>query len=217
MQNRASFQRWWRKTGTVFADCDIAAAAFPAVRRAALYELIKKIRSIRTVATHLRRGRCVFISPRSLASLVRLCSTVLRSLRRSAKDILKARRAKPALVVRTGRRGRPAINLSLSQLVRLKRLHQQGNTWKEIAKVSGFSIRLLYKRLKAEGFAPTRSVFTVIADEDLQNLIKDFTAKHPFSGITMAQGYLRLLNMRRQRQRVIDAMNTVNPAGVASR
>ena len=217
MAQRAILQRWWRKAHTVFSDCDIAIAAFPAMEREAITELVRKVISIRGVAVGLSRSGCAYIPRASLKAVSKLSSRVIRDLRRSIRRLQHARQPLPAAVNRTGRPGRPSIDLGHLQLQRNIALHNQGCSWKDIAESSGFSRRLLHKRLQEAGIRPQRSSFTDITDEALQRTLREFLASNPHSGISVAQGFLRTRAIRIQRERVAIAMKAIDPVGSGAR
>ena len=115
---------------------------------------------------------------------------------------------------RTGMPGRPAYRLDTD---RIYLLHDLGNTWGDIAKAYGVDRKTIFNHLKQAGLTQPGREFTEISDDALDEIVSEFSSKHPFSGSGILRGFLESLDIHLPRKRVQESLKRVDTLGVLSR
>ena len=110
-------------------------------------------------------------------------------------------------------RGRPCINITESELQNLLELWF---TQVEIAKLFGCSPRTVRRRILSYGLQEYVT-FSVINDQDLDELVKQFVTNFPCAGQKTLSGHLQAQGFHIQRWRIRDSLLRVDPWGVEQR
>lgn len=116
--------------------------------------------------------------------------------------------------IRSGRPGQPRYDIDLDMVLFLRGV---GAKFKDIAKSLGISTKTLRNHLQRAGIVATRRTLTVINDHQLDEVISGFVAMHPFSGVSIAKGYLDSIGIHIPKRRVNESMRRVDPIGVLIR
>ncbi len=115
----------------------------------------------------------------------------------------------PDVLPSTG--GRPAYNITKEQIDQLR---ETGMNWRAVAKVLRISDSTLYRRRLELNVAET---FSVIQDDELDNVIQDILRLTPYSGETYVKGALRGRGIVVQRARIRASLFRIDPVGRAIR
>ena len=107
----------------------------------------------------------------------------------------------------TGEPGRPPLNIPAEMV---EDLRGYGFSWQKISEVLGVS-RWTLRRRVSEKNLPNQREFSLISDDELDALIREYFNSHGTSGQTYVSGYLRSLGTHIQRQRIRDCMTRLNP------
>ena len=110
-------------------------------------------------------------------------------------------------------KGRPAIYITKSELQNLLELRF---TQVEIAKLFGCSARTVRRRIICYGLQEFVR-FSVITDQDLDELVKQFVINFPCAGQKTLAGHLQSQGYHIQRWRIRDSLLRVDPWGVEER
>lgn len=114
-------------------------------------------------------------------------------------------------VIQTGKPGRPRYNLNLERTIEL---HNLGCSWNSIALAIGVTRQTLYNHLQQAGLTTERPVYTVISDDDLDELVAGISLNHPFAGSSIIRGHLEVQGVKVPALRVQDSLKRVDPIGV---
>lgn len=117
-------------------------------------------------------------------------------------------------VIRTGQRGRPALEID-PQLLEDAMSANRKITISELARVLGIHRHTLRKQLHSHNIAHPAHSF--ISDTDLDELITAYKELHPKSGIRYILGFLSQLGLHVQRIRVRDSLRRIDGLGQALR
>ena len=115
--------------------------------------------------------------------------------------------------------GRPRYHVPESAISGLFAIHR---SWTVVAREAGVSYRTLLRRrhqyhLKVANTQGPRNFFSEITDEDLCNSVREVLQILPNAGETYVIGAIRSRGIFVQRQRVRDAINTIDPVSRALR
>lgn len=111
-------------------------------------------------------------------------------------------------VLRSGNVGRPRYSISEEVLLHLR---SSGFTWTKIAQRLLVSRWTLRRRVVEFGIEDIAS-FSVISDDELDNLVERFMSDHgTMVGYSLVSGHLRSLGVRVQRDRIRDSIGRVDP------
>ena len=117
-------------------------------------------------------------------------------------------------VIRTGRVGRPRLEISEAMLLQFRSL---GFKWKHIADMLLVSRWTIRRRVVEFGLQETTG-FSDMSDDEIDSLVRQFMQEHgSLVGFSMINGYLRSLGIRLQRQRVRSSIARVDPVNVRLR
>lgn len=94
--------------------------------------------------------------------------------------------------LRSGDRGRPSWDISCEQL---QYLLEFNFTVSEIARLFGVSYRTIRRRMTDYGLS-VRMHYSGITDEELRQVVSNFIAQFPESGIKRVAGYLNSVGIR---------------------
>lgn len=108
--------------------------------------------------------------------------------------------------------GRPRFDISEQQLMYL---HSMGFTWVEIANLLGVSRMTIFCRRREFGLVET--VGDTIDDDELELVVRQIRRNSPSLGQIMAWGTLRSMGYHVTRERVRDAIRTIDPINNALR
>lgn len=109
-------------------------------------------------------------------------------------------------------RGRPKVEIEEEQL---QYLVGSGFHARDMAAIFRCSIRTIERRLHEKQIY-LRS-FTLMSDDELDELVSEITRANPLSGEKTISGRLRSQGIQIQRQRIREAMQRVDPTGVEMR
>uniref|UniRef100_A0A672GNA6 Integrase core domain-containing protein n=1 Tax=Salarias fasciatus TaxID=181472 RepID=A0A672GNA6_SALFA len=109
--------------------------------------------------------------------------------------------------------GAPRIVIEKEKLKRLLDTHLPVTC---IAKCLGVSRRTLYRRMVEFGLS-VRGSYSLMSDQELDNIISGIKTEMPNSGYRMVQGHLVSLGFRVQWWRMMASMHRVDAAGIFSR
>ena len=115
--------------------------------------------------------------------------------------------------------GRPRLRVSAAEI---NRLYGVCRSWKDVALHLGVSVRTLERRrnefnITVSDRTGSRSTYTTISDEQLCSVVREVLEILPDAGETYIIGACRQRNIFVQRQRIRDAINTVDPVSRALR
>lgn len=110
------------------------------------------------------------------------------------------------------RRGRPRININEDQL---RFLVESNFRVKDIAAIFSCSIRTIERRLQELNIR--QRDFTIISDDDLDELVVRVVSLHPQCGEKTVLGQLRSQGYKIQREKIRLSLRRVDPVGVAMR
>ncbi|CAB5205585.1 unnamed protein product [Rhizophagus irregularis] len=99
----------------------------------------------------------------------------------------------------------------------LRLLRQEGFEWTQIAEIFGVSTKTIYRRRKEYNIPDDLASYTEITNEQLDDLIRDLRAEHPFFGQVLLMGSLRSLGIRIPRQRLRESLQRIDTFGVLNR
>jgi hypothetical protein len=99
----------------------------------------------------------------------------------------------------------------------LRLLREEGFNWSQIAEIFGVSTRTISRRRNEYNISDDLSNYTNMTDEQLDNMIKNLRAEHPFFGQVLLMGALHALGIRISRQRLRDSLQRVDTFGVLNR
>lgn len=106
--------------------------------------------------------------------------------------------------------GRPKFDIKEEVLIYFREL---GFTWKNIASLFSVSRWTIYRRIEEFNIKEITG-FSIICDEELDNLIKSLKDQHgPCLGRSMVMGYLRSAGLRIQQKRITESLVRVDPHG----
>lgn len=88
--------------------------------------------------------------------------------------------------------------------------------WTEIASLLGVSVSTLARR-RAEFGINSQQEGNELNDEDLDQIVRDFSRQQPYTGLTLLEGHIRRLNLRVSRERVRQSLLRVDPINVSLR
>ncbi|KAI5885431.1 uncharacterized protein SCHCODRAFT_02557851, partial [Schizophyllum commune H4-8] len=114
----------------------------------------------------------------------------------------------------TGKRGRPRYILNLERAIAL---HDLGNSWEDVATAMGVARSTLYEHMDRAGLSSARRDFTAISNEELDELVTEFSRLHPFSGSAILMGDLEARGIHLPRARVQESLRRVDAIGVLVR
>ncbi|XP_051980812.1 uncharacterized protein LOC127642153 [Xyrauchen texanus] len=115
--------------------------------------------------------------------------------------------------ISSGRRGRPAIDVSREHI---EFLLKQGHTIAKTAEILGCSSSFLYKKSKLLGI-PVRSMLSAIDDGELEQHVRQLQSQYPNSGNEMIRALLRAQGVLVTRSMVREMLTRVNPTAAARR
>lgn len=110
------------------------------------------------------------------------------------------------ILVRSGGRGRPQIQLPLQLMYDL---YQQGSTWEDIADMVGVDRTTIYRRFKDAGIETVRT-YSNIPDGELDAIIRRYFGEHPDDGQQILNGHLLALGHRVPRDRLRASVHRVD-------
>lgn len=116
--------------------------------------------------------------------------------------------------VYTGRVGRPSYAIDLERAVLL---HDLGNTWKDTAKALGIARSTLYEHMDKAGLSTAKREWSDLTNDELDEVIAEFSLAHPFSGTRIVMGHLETLGFHLPRHRVLQSLHRVDEIGVLTR
>ncbi|GBC47749.2 uncharacterized protein LOC109586461 [Rhizophagus irregularis DAOM 181602=DAOM 197198] len=99
----------------------------------------------------------------------------------------------------------------------LRLLRQEGFEWTQIAEIFGVSTKTIYRRRKEYNIPDDLASYTEITNEQLDDLIRDLRAEHPFFGQVLLMGSLCSLGIRIPRQRLRESLQRIDTFGVLNR
>jgi len=99
----------------------------------------------------------------------------------------------------TGTPGRPRYSLNLGLA---HRLHDLGNSYKDIAHAMGVGRATLYRHFDSAGISTARREFTGITDAALDEIVAQISLAHPFVGSVIVSGHLESRGIHLPRLRV---------------
>ena len=108
---------------------------------------------------------------------------------------------------KTGQRGRPRKLIS-REILQEAFAHGRNISSSKLAKTLGLSRGTVHNYCKAYGIK--RPKFTVICDNELDQIVRNYKLRHPNTGIRYLRGYLLLNRLRVQRGRLIESINRVD-------
>ena len=108
-----------------------------------------------------------------------------------------------------GTPGRPAYDIPRDQLAYLL---ENRFTCVQIAEMLGVSLRTVRRRMSAYNLS-TRMYFTVISDEQLDEIVREIQHSFPTCGNVQMQGHLVSRGIRIQQWRIRESQRRVDPAG----
>ncbi|KAK1235244.1 hypothetical protein PQX77_001537 [Marasmius sp. AFHP31] len=114
-------------------------------------------------------------------------------------------------LIYTGQPGRPCYQLDLQRLVDL---HDLGCTWKSIAQAVGVDRKTIYNHLSAAGLSHERPTYSVITDEELDEIVAEISLLHPMAGSVIMAGHLEAQGWRIPLLRVQHSLQRVDAIGV---
>ena len=113
--------------------------------------------------------------------------------------------------------GRPTLDVSPDVL---ETLHDQiGFSWAEIARNLGISESTIRRRWRSLGVGSTnsRSVYSTISNDDLDQMVRSILRVTPRIGYWLVQGALRRRGLHIQRCRVLESLQRVDPVTITIR
>ena len=116
-------------------------------------------------------------------------------------------------VYTAGGRGRPKFVIPEELLEQLLDMHF---TCQTIATLLGVSLRTVRRRMEEYGLS-VRSCYSIISDEDLDELVMQLKCNYPSSGYRVIDGILRSQGYRIQQQRIRSCMQRIDPNGAIIR
>ena len=109
--------------------------------------------------------------------------------------------------------GRPSFNISKEQIEYLKVCNFSVADMSDILNVSK---RTVERRMSANNLTGMNR-FTAIADEQLDNAVRDVKSTSPDCGSKLLAGYLRAMHINVQRSRVRESLTRVDALGIVAR
>ena len=79
---------------------------------------------------------------------------------------------------------------SILSIFQIECLRGLGFSWTHIAKLFNISRQTLWRRAREWGM--DTNTYSDISDEELETVIKEISQSHPFSGVRMTLGHLRI-------------------------
>ena len=113
--------------------------------------------------------------------------------------------------------GRPTLDVSPDVL---ETLHDQiGFSCAEIARNLGISESTIRRRRRSLGVGSTnsRSVYSTISNDDLDQMVRSILRVTPRIGYRLVQGALRRRGLHIQRRRVLESLQQVDPVTITMR
>ena len=114
--------------------------------------------------------------------------------------------------VYSGRPGRPALDISYDQLVYLLNFEL---SVPDIAQALGVSESTIFRRMKTYGLSAHQNV--VLSDQELDDKVREVLREFPNAGYRRVISQLSVNGLRPAQLRVREAMQRVDPQGVAVR
>jgi hypothetical protein len=99
----------------------------------------------------------------------------------------------------------------------LRLLREEGFNWSQIAEIFNVSAKTIYRRRKEFNIPDDLANYMNITDEQLDNIVKDLRAEHPFFGQVLLMGSIRSLGIRIPRQRLRDSLQRIDTFGILNR
>lgn len=195
---------------TLVNEARFIITSFPNAEMAAVERSSHQLRAIRTIILSINDA---YISQEDIEAMLETVDAHLRDL----EDFLDHPPPPLANYIPrhyTGLPGRPAYALDME---RICLLHELGNTWGDIGKAYGVSRRTIFRHLKRAGLNLPYREFTVILNDDLDELVSQFSVNHPFTGSEILRGHLESLGIHLPRRRVQESLRRVDVLGVLSR
>ena len=116
--------------------------------------------------------------------------------------------------VYSGRPGRPALGISYDHLVYLLNFELSVS---DIAQALGVSESTIFRRMKTYGLSFRQNQNVALSDQELEDKVREVLREFPNAGYSRVISQLSVKGLRPAQLRVREAMQRVDPQGVAVR
>jgi hypothetical protein len=110
--------------------------------------------------------------------------------------------------------GRPKIHINPLAICTLR---EQGIHWKQIATIFGVHAKTINRRCKELHIPDNFPAYSVITDDNLDEIVKEIRYQQPFSGQNILMGILKSRGIRIHRQRLRDCLYRIDTFGMINR
>eukprot|EP00794_Sanderia_malayensis_P010335 gene10335-11410_t len=162
-----------------------------------------------------------FAIRRIITEMRALCARIEDVILTDEDYVLELHQPNPEVEVDidTGVPGRPRILIEEREIQSLYSIYR---SWAKVSEILGISERTLYRRRNALGLPVSerkgpRKTYTEISDRDLANVVREVLDVMPEVGESYVIGACRRRNINVQRERIREAISTVDPVGRALR
>ncbi|KAK1223723.1 hypothetical protein PQX77_013397 [Marasmius sp. AFHP31] len=191
----------------IIREASLVAESIPDAEEFAVERGLRRLMRMYHILSNLEDQ---FITPSELQELVQTVVDVALPL----AEFLRNPPPPPVAHTRfiyTGLPGRPRYQLDLQRLVDL---HDLGCTWQSIATAVGVTRKTIYNHLSAAGLSAARPSYSIISDEELDELIAEISLLHPLAGSVIIVGHLEAKGWRIPLLRVQHSLQRIDAIGV---